>query len=427
MSSSRLGTLNPVDIVDLFNTDIPLRNMVGLRSEGGEQVQAVSLSNERPHTAITSVDGLEIVVSNIQSVRHSTLMDGRLVRENELTIFVANFSANLDSFDIKIRHTFGLDNVTRLDLTSSDYQVAIGALPAAYFDGVVAAATYKLITGAPKYIGRADDIVDAPHDGTEYARVDGEWKQSGTSALDLTGYATTASVETRVERADGGYEFTGAFAERLSGQSGSNDLGTFVSYNQDDVNHSRWKRFGFSTAANQANDNQYWGETDPNYDNTKGLFGGLHMPAGCTKLFDFGFNGDYSNALNPPIVDQATDSEFRYSAADGSIDFRECRVGDLALVRFDFNVKPQVANTTLEVAMIWQTRNAQDVGTFTFALTGEPIFYGTGTVGRNFLNRPLLSAYFASAEDVNARALLAIRADNPIQVAPLTTLVTIVR
>ena len=32
------------------------------------------------------------------------------------------------------------------------------------------------------------------------------------------------------------------------------------------------------------------------------------------------------------------------------------------------------------------------------------------------MTRPLLSAYFASDEDVNARALLAIRADNPIQI-----------
>ena len=117
----------------------------------------------------------------------------------------------------------------------------------------------------------------------------------------------------------------------------------------------------------------------------------------------------------------------KYTAATGSIDFRDCRVGDLALVRFDFNVIPQIANTTVEVAIIWATRNANDEITFTFALTGEPLFYGTGTVGRTFLNRPMLSGYFASAEDVNARALLAIRADNTVQVAPLTTLVTIVR
>ena len=77
--------------------------------------------------------------------------------------------------------------------------------------------------------------------------------------------------------------------------------------------------------------------------------------------------------------------------------------------------------------MIWQTRDANGDPTFTFPLTGTPVFYGTGTVGKTFLNRPLLSAYFASNEDVNARALLAVKADNPIQVAPLTTLATLQR
>jgi hypothetical protein len=38
-----------------------------------------------------------------------------------------------------------------------------------------------------------------------------------------------------------------------------------------------------------------------------------------------------------------------------------------------------------------------------------------------------MSAYFASQEDVNARALPAIRADNEILIQPLTTLCTIVR
>ena len=230
---------------------------------------------------------------------------------------------------------------------------------------------------------------------------------------------TQEVLDNAVAKAQGGYELTGAFADRLSGSTASNDLGTYVAYTSEMADEQRWLRFGFSSAANAANDNQYWGETNPDYDRSKGLFGGLNMPAGVERMFDFDFN---AASFSP-----ASDGSLKYTAADGSIDFTDCLVGDLALVRFDFNVIPQVANTTLEVAMIWQTRNANDEATFTFPLTGEPLFYGTGTVGRTFLNRPLLSAYFASAEDVNARVLLAVRADNPIQVAPLSTLVTILR
>jgi hypothetical protein len=224
----------------------------------------------------------------------------------------------------------------------------------------------------------------------------------------------------------GGYEFTGGFSDRESGQTGSSDFGTFVPYTQPMADAGQWRRFGFSELAQQTNDVAYFPtNARPNrvFDQTKGLFGGMFMPSGVTELIDYGFTSpNYNSEVNSGIS-----SDLNYTAADGSFDFRECEAGDLLQLRFDFNIRVQVANTTLEIALIWQTRDENDNPTFTFALTGQPIFYGTGTVGRTFLNRPFLSAYFASAEDTNARALLAIRADNPIQIAPLSTLVTIQR
>jgi hypothetical protein len=225
----------------------------------------------------------------------------------------------------------------------------------------------------------------------------------------------------------GGYEFTGAFSARVneSGQTGANDFGTFVGYTQSMVDSDQWLRFGFNTTAQAANDQAYWNDPDPNtvpgFDQTKGLFGGMHMPAGVSSMFDFSF--DESPGYSAGVLGE----DLNYTAATGSFDFTDAQVGDLALIRFDFNVIPQVANTTIEVGMIWQTRLADGTPTFAFPLTGTPVFYGTGTVGKTFLNRPILSAYFASNEDVNARALLAVKADNPIQVAPLTTLATLQR
>lgn len=219
---------------------------------------------------------------------------------------------------------------------------------------------------------------------------------------------------------DGGYEFTGGFADRTTGTAGASDIGSNVSYTQDMVNNSRWLRFGFDSTQQATNDFAYWTDPTPPPTAGVGLFGGAYMPAGVTSMFDFSFNASsYSDAVET--------GDLQYTAADGSFDFSQCKAGDFALVRFDFNVLPQIANTTLEVSMIWQTRDSSDNPTFAFALTGDPMFYGTGTVGRTFLARPMLSAYFASNEDVNARALLAIRADNPVQIQPLTTLVTIQR
>lgn len=206
----------------------------------------------------------------------------------------------------------------------------------------------------------------------------------------------------------GGYEFTGGFIDR----------GSPVSYTQALVDAERWYRFGFSQAQQTANDVAYWTENREGFDQTKGLFGGLSMPHGVTDLYDFS-----DNQLGAAVET----GNLQYTAADGTILLRDCKVGDYINVRFDFQITPQIANTTIEVGLIFATRDADNNVTFTFPLTGEPQFYGTGTVGHTFLTRPVLTAYIASAEDINCRALPAIRADNPIIIEPLTILTTVIR
>ena len=180
-----------------------------------------------------------------------------------------------------------------------------------------------------------------------------------------------------------------------------------------------WKRFAITTAANQARDNQWWGETNPQYDNTKGLFGGLTAPAGIDHFFDFSENTAFNNAQ--------TSGDLKYTQAVGSFSLKECQVGDLVLARFDFNVMPMVTNTTLEVALIYANRDSNDDITFTFPLTITPFTYGSGTVGKGFLLRPTITAYIANEQDINSRSLVAIKADNPILVNPIGVLFTIQR
>ena len=228
--------------------------------------------------------------------------------------------------------------------------------------------------------------------------------------------------------ATGGYEFTAAFTDRDVTGGGAIQIGTNVSYDSSDVAAGRWRRFGFSSARQIANDTPYWGDgADANeaphagsidYQGV-GLFSGAYMPAEVTSMFDFSQDDAYNQEL--------TTGDNPYNAATGSYDFSECKVGDLALVRFDFNIVPQFANTTIEVGLIWSTRDSSDNITFTFPLLTSPIFFGAGSVGNVYLNRPIITAYFASGEDVNARALPAIRSDQPVLIQPLTTLVTIQR
>jgi len=237
------------------------------------------------------------------------------------------------------------------------------------------------------------------------------WRSSLGARADL--YDTLVDTD---ETSDGGYEFTGGFADRQN-------PGVPVSYTAQEASAGTWRRFGFTSAKQAEFDNEYWGETSPEFDQTKGLFGGLYLPATVDGLFSY----DDTALSAAGSVSDAQFGTVDYTAAGGSLDFSGCRAGDFLQFRFDFTITPQVQNTTVEICLIWATRDEDDNVTFTFPLTGTPLFFGTGTVGKAYLNRPIITAYFASDEDVNARALPAIRADNQVLVEPLTCLTNISR
>lgn len=240
------------------------------------------------------------------------------------------------------------------------------------------------------------------------------------------GASSTIINEVRKE-SKGGYEFTGGFTDRSTGLAGQSDIGTDVEYDAALVASKTWLRFGFDSTRQIANDAPYWtngsDENEAPHSGTTdyqgvGLFSGFYMPDGVNSMFNFTDNTAYNAASTSGLVT---------NAATGSYDMSDLSVGDHCSFRFDFNLTPSFANTTVEVGLIWATRDANDNITFTFALTGEPIFFGSGTTGKTYLNRPVITAYLASEEDVNARALPAIRSDQPCFVQPLTTLFTIGR
>jgi hypothetical protein len=275
-------------------------------------------------------------------------------------------------------------------------------------------------TGAIK-VGGAGRVAETPNLDEGNIFIGNSSNQSSTISL------ATAISNAGVSTNDGGYEFTGGFTDRVSGTAGASDLGNDVEYTQAMVDSNSWLRFGLDTTRQTANDTPYWGNSSdpleaPHSGTTdyigKGLFSGAYMPTGVTSLFSFSDNTSYNSASTSGTI---------YNAATGSYDMSQLDVGDFCQFRFDFNLTPQFANTTVEVGLIWATRDSSNNVTFTFALTGEPLFYGAGTTGRTFLNRPITTAYLASAEDVNARALPAIRSDQPVFIQPLTTLFVVGR
>lgn len=383
-----LVAAQPKDVYAYLRAQQGLKNLLGaITRSDGTVFEAIDYSPVRANLTFTAVSGLDVVVSDDLATEVVSFENGTYVRYNLVTVYSAVFTGGSQA---GLRTELGRAGYISQDertLTESQYLAKAGGTGS--YAGAEAYYRITVRAGAGRVV---------PADSIQPAIV-AEVGQDGTGG-------------------EGGYEFTGGFSDRLAGQSGGNDFGTLVAYTQEMADDKRWLRFGFSESARNANDQPYF-PTGGDYDGTKGLFGGEHLPRNCDALIDFADNSDYNNAV--------TTGDLKYSAATGSLDFTTCRVGDLALVRFDFNVVPQIANTTIEIAMIWQTRDEADNPTFTFALTGTPVFYGTGSVGKTFLNRPIISAYFASQEDVNARALLAVRSDNPVQIAPLTTLVTIQR
>ena len=208
----------------------------------------------------------------------------------------------------------------------------------------------------------------------------------------------------------------------LSGEAGYSRTTAFVdssvSYTQQDVDANLYKVFSFNEANHLTNDNPYWSTPTPSGTTGIGLFQGANLPEGVTSLMDYNyvFNDNYDANGNTG-----------FEGSTGRIKLNDLVYGDQIRVRFDFNVIPQIANTTVEPALWYSNRNDNDDITFTFPLTAQPIFYGGGTVGNSYLNRVEISAWITSNEDVNALALPAIKSDNPIIIEPIGILITVIR
>jgi len=212
-----------------------------------------------------------------------------------------------------------------------------------------------------------------------------------------------------------GIEFTGGFAGKPLSNQYVWQNGAGINYTASDVTAGIFKTFSLDSAVQAAVDTPYWTDPVPASHTGKGVFGGSYLPEGVTNVFDY------------TSVDADTYEDGTNVKTIGGLDFSQLAVGDKVELRFDFNAIPQIANTTLQPAIWYKNRDASNNVTFTFPLTAQPIFYGTGTVGKTYLNRIEMSIYIASQEDINALGHFSVKSDNPIIIQPLSTLFTLVR
>ena len=235
---------------------------------------------------------------------------------------------------------------------------------------------------------------------------------SGTSNVRRKG------EDSLINKGKSGYSHTGAFADKPISNNYVWEAGAGINYTNNDVNAELYKVLSLSRSVHEAVDNPYWATPQPNKELGVGLFRGANLPEGIDTLvdYDYVYNDNYD-----------ANGSTGFEGSTGRIDLSDCVYGDQLRVRFDFNIIPQIANTTVEPALWYSNRNDSDEITFTFPLTTSPIFYGGGTVGKTYLNRVDISAWITSSEDVNALTLPAIKADNPVIIQPLGLLITILR
>lgn len=226
------------------------------------------------------------------------------------------------------------------------------------------------------------------------------------------------TLDTLPKAGESGYSHTGAFAGKPTTNNYVWQAGNGITYTPEDVANETFKVFSLDPSVHTAVDNPYWSTPTPTGNTGVGLFQGANLPANVNSLFDYDYV--YNDNYDP-------NGTTGFEGSTGRIDLSDCVYGDQLRVRFDFNVIPQIANTTVEPALWYSNRNDNNDITFTFPLTAQPIFYGTGTVGNTYLNRIEISAWITSNEDVNALTLPAIKSDNQVIIQPLGLLTTIIR
>ena len=226
------------------------------------------------------------------------------------------------------------------------------------------------------------------------------------------------TLDTVPKDGESGYSRTSAFAGKPASNNYNWEASGGIVYSTADVAAGNFKVLSLDPTVHTAVDNPYWTVPTPTGNAGIGLFQGANLPEGVNSLVDYSYvyNDNYD-----------ANGSTGFEGSTGRIDLSDCRYGDQLRVRFDFNIIPQIANTTVEPALWYSNRNDNNDITFTFPLTTQPIFYGTGTVGNTYLNRVEISAWITSNEDVNALTLPAIKSDNQVIIQPLGLLITIIR
>ena len=126
-------------------------------------------------------DGIEMIITDEVSFLDEPMLDGRTRRYSRVKVFMASFG----SFGLEEREAVA-DQVINAGYSDINVETefddglsfrSVLGLPETYINPLLfTGGSLSYITaGVPRYIGDELSIMDAPHDGKEYVRADGEW------------------------------------------------------------------------------------------------------------------------------------------------------------------------------------------------------------------------------------------------------------
>ena len=132
-------------------------------------------------------DGIEMIVDDKVEYYDEPMMNGQVRRYAKITVLMAAFGSFLRvpqivsiENEMKALGYEELEIVEQIDI-GTEFSVALGLDPnTPYFNPLLfnAADIVQIKAGVPRYLETGESIMDAPSDGEEYVRLNGEWVAS---------------------------------------------------------------------------------------------------------------------------------------------------------------------------------------------------------------------------------------------------------
>ena len=169
----------PRDVFNFFKANAKKLGLVG-RFSYLPTLQEQAASGQ----IVGLTDGVEMIIDDQILVEDELLMDGQTRRYAKVRMFMGAFGNSRRTPDLEIIEDeisrLGYSDMNRTELIdiATAFSVALGIdANSPYFNPLLfrAADIVEVKAGVPRYFGPESSILDAPSDGREYVRVDGEW------------------------------------------------------------------------------------------------------------------------------------------------------------------------------------------------------------------------------------------------------------